>query len=150
MPKKILFLFFIALFFVNFSYAQSLGATEVVNYYNDGVKAQEAGNLRDAFTAYQTALLIAPEDPAYRKFIYNNTGVIYARRGDLETARKMFMEALDIDPNYMKANLNLALLYYKRGNKAMAAEYFMKAYNFDIDSLKPTVFIMEGVAGSQD
>ena len=148
MSKKVLFFLFITLFFANFSYSEGLGSGEVITRFNDGVKAQRAGNLRDAFTAYQTAILLAPEDNTYRKFILNNTGVLYARRGDLETAKNMFREALSLDSNYTKANLNLALIYYRSGDRATASEYFMRAYNLNIDSIGPSVFIMEGEAGS--
>jgi len=148
MSKKVLFFLFITLFFANFSYSEGLASKEVITHFNDGVKAQRAGNLRDAFTAYQTAILLAPEDNTYRKFILNNTGVLYARRGDVETAKNMFRDALSLDPNYTKANLNLGLIYYRAGDRAIAAEYLMRAYNIDIDSIKPTVYMMEGEAGS--
>ncbi len=49
---------------------------------------------------------------------YNNLGVLYANHlGKYEEAEKAFNTALELKPNYVSANCNLALLLATRFNK---------------------------------
>ena len=110
-------------------FAGQLIEEEGLSYYNEGVQAQKAGNLDTAVTAYQKAMVIGLDAAKYRKFIYNNVGVIYSEKGEMDQAENMFLEALKIDPDYKPTNFNIAILYMKQGlcNKAMA--YLTKSYN---------------------
>ena len=47
--------------------------------------------------------------------IFNMLGVIYHSEGRFNDAIESFREALEINPNYMEANLNLAILYNDLG-----------------------------------
>jgi tetratricopeptide (TPR) repeat protein len=115
--------------FAGVSYAGKLAQEEGLNYYNEGVLAQKSGGLDSAIVAYQKAMVIGMEVASYRKFIFNNVGVIYAAKGQMEQAENMFLEALKLDPQYKPTNFNLAVLYMKQGlcNKAMV--YLTKSYN---------------------
>ena len=150
MFRKASFLLFVFLLVIGSSYAGELASGEAVNYYNDGVKAQQSGNFTDAFTNYQKVLILSPSDTNLRKFILNNTGVIYAREGDLAVAEDAFKEALILDPNYTTAHLNLTFIYYKKGDRMNALEHLMRAYNINIEENAPTVFIIEPESGSED
>jgi len=111
------------------SHAGKLIEEEGVNYYNEGVQAQKAGNYDTAVTAYQKAMVIGLDAANYRKYIFNNVGVIYSEKGEMDKAESMFLEALKIDPEYKPTNFNIAILYMKQGlcNKAMM--YLTKSYN---------------------
>ena len=117
------------LLWASVSYAGKLVEEEGINYYNEGVQAQKAGNLDTAVQSYQKAMVIGLDASNYRKFVYNNVGVIYSEKGEMDQAENMFLEALKIDPEYKATNFNIAVLYMKQGlcNKAMV--YLTKSYN---------------------
>ena len=111
------------------SFAGKLVEQEGLNYYNEGIQLQKAGNVDGAIVSYQKAMVIGVDAANYRKFVYNNVGVIYAEKGEMDRAEAMFLEALKLDPEYKPANFNMAVLYMKQGlcNKAMI--YLTKSYN---------------------
>jgi len=111
------------------SFAGKLVEEEGLNYYNEGIQLQKAGNFDAAIVSYQKAMVIGVDAANYRKFVYNNVGVIYAEKGEMDRAEAMFLEALKLDPEYKPANFNMAVLYMKQGlcNKAMI--YLTKSYN---------------------
>ncbi|MDD4941319.1 MAG: tetratricopeptide repeat protein, partial [Candidatus Omnitrophica bacterium] len=103
------------------SFAGKLVEEEGLNYYNEGIQLQKAGNFDAAIVSYQKAMVIGVDAANYRAFVYNNVGVIYAEKGEMDRAEAMFLEALKLDPDYKPANFNMAVLYMKQGlcNKAM-------------------------------
>lgn len=111
------------------SFAGKLVEQEGLSYYNEGIQLQKAGNVDAAIVSYQKAMIIGVDAANYRKFIYNNVGVIYAEKGEMDRSEAMFLEALKLDPEYKPANFNMAVLYMKQGlcNKAMI--YLTKSYN---------------------
>ncbi|MFA5100846.1 MAG: tetratricopeptide repeat protein [Candidatus Omnitrophota bacterium] len=111
------------------SFAGKLVEEEGLNYYNEGIQLQKAGNFDAAIVSYQKAMVIGVDAANYRTFVYNNVGVIYAEKGEMDRAEAMFLEALKLDPDYKPANFNMAVLYMKQGlcNKAMI--YLTKSYN---------------------
>lgn len=58
------------------------------------------------------ASAMAPDNP---DLIYN-IGVIHMEQGNLEEARKAYNRALEIDPSYVNAQLNLSTSYVNEGN----------------------------------
>lgn len=129
--------------FCNLSYAAELVSKEAVNYYNEGVKAQKAGNFAMAEINYQKTLLLDPYNTSWQKFIINNRGVMYARQGDLEKSEAAFDEALRIDPNYKPAQLNLGFIYETRRTKLESLEYWLKVLNINLTEVKPKGFVIE-------
>jgi len=123
----------VVLLLAGVSHAGKLIEEEGANYYNEGVRIQRSGNLEDAIVAYQKAMVVGLDAANYRKFIYNNVGVIYAEKGNMDQAEAMFLEALKLDPQYKAANFNIAILYMRQGlcNKAMV--YLTKSYNISGD-----------------
>jgi tetratricopeptide (TPR) repeat protein len=127
--RKLLVAIAAVLLWTSVLYAGKLVEEEGINYYNEGVQAQKAGNYDTAVQAYQKAMVIGLDAANYRKFIFNNVGVIYSEKGEMDQAENMFLEALKIDPDYKPTNFNIAVLYMKQGmcNKAMV--YLTKSYN---------------------
>jgi tetratricopeptide (TPR) repeat protein len=127
--RKVLVTVAAVLLLTSVSFAGKLVEEEGFAYYNEGVQAQQTGGFDTALVAYQKAMVIGMEVASYRKYIFNNVGVIYAAKGQMEQAEAMFLEALKLDPEYKPSNFNIAVLYMKQGlcNKAMA--YLTKSYN---------------------
>ena len=140
--KKAVFIFAILFLFCNYAEAGELAAKEGVNYYNQGVQAQKSDNFTGAELSYKKVLLLDPGDPTLRKYMVNNMGVMYFKQGDLDSAERAFNMALEIDPDYKPAKLNLGLVYEKRRTRCESLEYWAKM--FDFEKLKPTELIMEG------
>jgi Flp pilus assembly protein TadD len=139
LKNTIFFVLLIFLIFAKFSYATEFTDKETMNYYNEGIEAQKAGNLGDAIAAYQKALLLGVKDIKYEKFILNNLGAACAKSGDLENAKAALNEALSIDPDYKSALFNLGLIYDREPDKGKAIEYWLKVF----DKIKPKDFIVE-------
>ena len=139
--KRVLVLFFGLLLFMGSSMAGKLAEDEAITYYNDGVAAQKEGKFFNAVTAYKKVLLMAPNNTDIQKFIANNMGVMYVKKGDLAMAEWSFKEALAIDPTYKPAQMNLGLIYDIKGNRAQAIEYWYKV--FEVDKHKPKDFLIQ-------
>ena len=90
---------------------------------NLGEAFAQKGQLNEAVTQYQKALVIYPNYPEAR----NNLGNVLLRKGRLDDAVAQFQEALVIKPNYAAArnNLGVALLHMGRLDDAVAQ--FQKA-----------------------
>jgi choline-sulfatase len=63
------------------------------------------GRAADAERVFKWVLTIQKYVPAY-----NGLGIIAMQRGDLADARKNFERAIQLDPNYVEAQLNLGIL----------------------------------------
>ena len=112
--KWLLLLIFV--FCNNFSYAEGLVAKEGVNYFNAAVEAQKESRYSDAEKNYQKTVLVDPANKKWPLLIANNRGVMFMERGDLRTAEKYFLEALQKDPDFMPARINYGFIIDKRGN----------------------------------
>jgi lipoprotein NlpI len=81
----------------------------------------------DDLTLNYRAHQIAPHN------VYATTSLAaaVAGRGLNGPAMELYQEALDIQPNFWRANVNLAYLYYTQGNYPQAARYFDRACAVD-------------------
>ncbi len=60
-----------------------------------------------------------------------NLGAAVAQRGIAGPAMELYRQALALQPDFWRANVNLAYLYYAQGNIPQAANYFARACNID-------------------
>ena len=132
----------IVLAFAAVAFAGEASRQMLVQYYNEGVKAQKSGDIFSAKAAYQKASLIAgSQNPDLLKSIYNNFGALYAQMGNFDAAQKAFEAALTIDPNYKQANYNMGVLYANLGHIQEALQYLVRAFNqtgtYAVDAQKP-------------
>jgi len=148
MYKKILLLVILLLVFCSLSFAGELISKEAVTYYNAGVKAQKGANFVEADVNYSKALLLDPNNLTYQKCILNNRGIIFAQMGDLDQSEAAFKMALQIDPKYKPAKLNLGLINEKRRSRCESLEYWAKIFNFE--KLKPKNFVIADEQGEQE
>ena len=70
--------------------------------------------MAEAIQEYETILRY---HPLYVR-AYNNLGITYMRRGQLDAAAQALQKALRIDPNFADAHYNLGLIYLKQGQTA--------------------------------
>ncbi|MBU1124842.1 MAG: tetratricopeptide repeat protein [Candidatus Omnitrophica bacterium] len=103
---------------------------------------REGGNV--LLPMYQQVIPFNYKDPEFQKFILNNMGVIYIKRNDLSAAELLFKQALQLDPDYKPALLNLGLLYDGRRDKARALESWARAFDLELD--KPQKYVMKDVS----
>ena len=89
-----------------------------------GLMAQ-AGRLEEASDLLERALTLQPDRPAK---IRNNLGIVLARRGDPEAARRQFEQAVDDVVYAPDAHYNLGLLEVWGGNLPRAIERFETAF----------------------
>lgn len=91
-------------------------------YRDEGLKAQQAGELHDAIAKYQKALLL---DPAYAT-AYNDLGVSFEALGQLEQAKRAYLQCLDVNRRYPSAYANLAMLHERQGDFDTALMYWQR------------------------
>ncbi|MDD5193442.1 MAG: tetratricopeptide repeat protein [Candidatus Nanoarchaeia archaeon] len=59
--------------------------------------------------------------------VYNNLGIIYSERNELNRALKKFEKALELNPNSADAYFNIGIIYLKNGKEKTSIPYFKKA-----------------------
>ena len=91
-------------------------------YREQGLRLQKEGNIDNAFSCYQKALLL---DPAY-VILYNDLGIMLEAKGEIEQAKNMYLKAIEIAPNYSNSYTNVALLYEGQKDYANAIVYWIK------------------------
>ncbi|MFY9402293.1 MAG: tetratricopeptide repeat protein [Candidatus Omnitrophota bacterium] len=91
-------------------------------YRQEGLKAQDAGDLDVAMKIYQKAIEV---DPFYA-VAYNDLGVVYEAKGMIDRAEESYLKALKLDPYYLSSYTNLALLYEERREFGKAAYCWKK------------------------
>jgi len=60
-----------------------------------------------------------------------NLGAALGRRGKEDQAMALYMQVLAVQPQYWRANVNVAYIYYGRRNYLEAARYFVRACSSD-------------------
>lgn len=106
------------------------GEKNAQDYFNEGAKCFEAGNYDGAIEMYKKGLELEPNSAGgynllgmgYR-FKYNTTGDMDYKNKEIEA----FQKAIDMDPKFWGAMINLGATYYYMGEKKKAAPYFKKA-----------------------
>jgi len=86
-------------------------------YRDEGLKAQDMGDLDSAMKIYQKAIEV---DPLYA-VAYNDLGVVYEAKGMLDRAEESYLKAVRIDPYYLSTYTNLALFYEGKRELGKAA-----------------------------
>ena len=74
--------------------------------YNEANRLLSIGEFAEAEKKFLFLIKSLPENPRP----YNNLGNLYATQGEEEKARKQYKMALDLNPGYLIARLNLAVL----------------------------------------
>jgi O-antigen ligase/Flp pilus assembly protein TadD len=72
-------------------------------YINLGSQLYMTGKKQEAVSVYKEALEIDSREP----LIYFNMGNMYAQEGDMNRAKSYWQDALDLNPNFEQAKLNI-------------------------------------------
>ncbi len=89
--------------------------------YNLGVQLAAAGKAEAAIEAYESAAAMTPDPRPH-----NNLGLIHESRGDYEKARRCYLDALRIAPEFTLAYANLGNLLVKQGQLEEARKMYQK------------------------
>ncbi|MDD2752910.1 MAG: hypothetical protein PHN59_07230 [Candidatus Omnitrophica bacterium] len=92
------------------------------DYRQQGITLQSAGNLEDAKSFYQRAVIA---DPLYA-VPYNDLGIIAEGEGDFAAAEEYYLRCIGADPGFLSAYSNLALLYETQRDLKKAAFFWEK------------------------
>ena len=92
--------------------------------YQQGRRLFEEGRYDRAEPIFKNLIDQSPKGFAD---VYNKLGIIYHQRSEWERAALFFKKALDINPKYTEASLNLAVTYNDMGRYDDANEIFGKA-----------------------
>ena len=115
------------IFVASLALAQKKTAEE---YFQEGSKYFVQGNIDRAIESYKEGLKLEPESAvgynllgmAYRAK-YNRLGSMIWKEREIQA----FKKAIELNPLYMPALVNLGTTLYYMGRKREAAEYFQKA-----------------------
>lgn len=91
---------------------------------NYGAMLYSQGRYKEAVEKFQRAV----DDPNYeeRGSAFSNLGLCYQALGQLDNAKKAFIRALRLKPDFQTASLELARIYYQQKRYDMAWNYFQQ------------------------
>jgi len=101
------------------NHAKELNPAELGNWLDLGMAYLQLGRQGDAERAFKA---ITAQNDHYAA-AYDGLGLLAVQRKDPETARRQFEKALEVDPDDVKAMLDLGILYQQTGNDAQALHY---------------------------
>ena len=108
--------------------AIAINAQDAVLYWQKGLYLQNLKRYEEAIAAYSKAIEIKAHP-----FVYNNRGLAYSERGNLEGAIADFNEAIDLNPDLAKAYNNRGVAYFGRGNLEGAIADYNEAIRLNPD-----------------
>ena len=92
--------------------------------FNEGIKAQDAGNPVAARNDYSAVIALDPQNHAGENlYAYYNLGVIDQDSNHLQAAETEYATALQINPKYLNAIYNLAVAETTTSPQAAVAQY---------------------------
>lgn len=95
----------------------------MIELYQMGKEAREAGRPGEAETYFRRLVELGCRFAD----VFNDLGVIDFERGNLDGARSAFLEAIEVNPKYTEAHLNLAVTLNELGEYESGAASFQRA-----------------------
>jgi tetratricopeptide (TPR) repeat protein len=120
--------------------ATTQAQTEARQSYHAGISQARQGHLDEAIQTFKKGLESDPKNLV----LVDAIGAAYSLRGDLEQAKKYFLEALQADPGFVPARKNLAITYFNLGQYDLAAPEFQKLMEGSGDS-RPIACLFLGI-----
>jgi tetratricopeptide (TPR) repeat protein len=88
--------------------------------YRAGISLAKQGKLEEAIATFERALASDPQN----ELLLDATGGAYSLKGDLERAKRYFLECLGVDSGFIPARKNLAITYFSLGQYDLASTEF--------------------------
>jgi tetratricopeptide (TPR) repeat protein len=102
-----------------------------LNYETQGLRALEAGKVREAADLFRKGLALAPDDPK----LLHRLGTALFMGGDAAGAVQQFQQALHLAPEFPRAHFGLGMVYSLSG-RPEAIEHFAAAVKYQPDYLE--------------
>lgn len=83
--------------------------------------------VKDAEKEYLKAIAKKSASPSHRAMAYNQLGRIYATKGQWDKSRKMYQQAVALDPYYIEATSNQGFTFERQGKWSEALAYYRRA-----------------------
>ena len=99
-------------------------------YHTAGLEALRMARYTEALGALQEAAKLLPKDPA----VQTNLGLAFANKGELNQAEKAWRRAIELDPKWTDARLNLGALEIRQ-QRWKEAEAVLKEASKDLTYL---------------
>ncbi len=104
--------------------------------YDLGMSAFYAKNYSEAIAHLYRATKVAPKEPK----VWNALGITYTEVGEFKKAEEAFKRALESDPTYSEARMNLGILYFKMKDYEQAIKFLKEAIRDEIFDKKHVAF----------
>jgi Flp pilus assembly protein TadD len=95
------------------------GASDKVDYYNEGLALLREGKFHEALTSFRLALKESPGDTV----VLQQIAIAYTRIGMAEEATKTYRHVLQKDPGAAGAHYGLAYLLLRKGGERDAIQH---------------------------
>jgi len=118
----------------NFSGQQTASIEENNSVFGKDMKyyqTQVSEQAKPADISYEKPMQTEPNEPQYTPDYYNEKGIEYFKRDNMQKAENFFKKAIELKPMYAKAYNNLANVEARRGNFDKAIEYNNQAVIID-------------------
>jgi Tfp pilus assembly protein PilF len=117
--------------------ALALKSDELQIYANLGGVLANAGRTDEATRVLEAgvAMPVKPGENYMRAVMSSTLGVIAARQGRAQDARRYFQQAIDMDPNFAVGHAYLAHVQMKAGEVASAQDHARRALEIDPENL---------------
>ena len=122
------------------AYNKTVKELRASDWFLKGWSLQNAGNHKDAITAYNKAIEL---DPSYA-MAFNMRGAAYTGLGVFAQAMRDHGKAIDLDPQYAAAFNNRGVAYCQLGNFSQAIQDFNKG--IDLDPEFEAIYVNRGNA----
>jgi tetratricopeptide (TPR) repeat protein len=103
-----------------------------LNYETQGLRAMEAGQVKEAADLFRKGLELAPDDPK----LLHRLGTALFMEGDTTGAVQQFQEALRRAPDFPRAHFALGMVQNLSGQRSQAIEHFAAAVKYQPDYLE--------------
>ena len=100
-------------------------------HHNLGVLLKEQGDLDGAQKHLETFVRLEEEGGRHNGDAYYSLGTLYLARGNSKEAKRLFQQALDVDPSIPYYNNAMASAYLAEGESELAISAFKKALEKD-------------------
>jgi tetratricopeptide (TPR) repeat protein len=105
------------------------------------------GDILMARKMYREAIETYNQGPSRNAILKNKIGIAYHQMMQLDQARKCYLEALKIKPDYVEAMNNVGTIYYSKKSYRTAIRWYQRALKVDPDSPRAaSVYMNMGMA----